>query len=227
MSVQESIASRVQQLRWFHSIDLGNGIVTPGSKTQERHRIEAAAFFDPIDLTGKTVLDIGAWNGFYSFEAERRGAARVVASDHHCWQPNIQGRISFDLAKNALGSKVTPLDIDAMDIAPETVGTFDVVLFLGVFYHLKDPIEGLRRAASVCKGMLVVETQLDMMADPLPAMRYYPTTELGGDATNWWGPNAACVIALMQGCGFSVTWQNMPGDNARGVFHGTRIAANG
>ncbi len=65
----KSIAERVKQFPWFHSIDLGNGIVTPGSKSPEIHAQEAAAFFDPIRVEGMSVVDVGAWNGFYSFEA--------------------------------------------------------------------------------------------------------------------------------------------------------------
>ena len=69
---------------WFHSIDLGMGVVTPGLKSPELHERELASFRLP-DLRGKSVLDIGAWAGFYSFAAERLGAARVVALDHHVW----------------------------------------------------------------------------------------------------------------------------------------------
>src|SRR3954454_18825307 len=69
---------------WFHSIDLGMGVVTPGFKSSRSHRKELASFRLP-DLRGKSVLDIGAWDGFYSFAAERLGAARVVALDHHVW----------------------------------------------------------------------------------------------------------------------------------------------
>src|SRR5215212_405478 len=69
---------------WFHSVDLGMGVITPGVKSHERLREELASLRLP-DLRGKDVLDIGAWDGFFSFAAERLGAARVVALDHHVW----------------------------------------------------------------------------------------------------------------------------------------------
>jgi tRNA (mo5U34)-methyltransferase len=87
------IAQRVAEYFWFHSIDLGNGIITPGIKPPAMHAREAAAFFDPIMIDGRTVIDIGAWNGFYSFEAKRRGAKRVLATDNYTWNDeNFRGR---------------------------------------------------------------------------------------------------------------------------------------
>src|SRR5712671_1368325 len=138
----KAIAERVKQFPWFHSIDLGNGIVTPGSKLPEIHAQEAAAFFDPIRMEGTSVVDVGAWNGFYSFEAKRRGAKRVLATDNFTWNHEVfRGRETFELARSALGLDVEMLDVDVPDLSPDKVGgTFDVVLFLGVLYHLFDPI---------------------------------------------------------------------------------------
>ena len=75
----KSIAERVKQFPWFHSIDLGNGIVTPGSKSPEIHAQEAAAFFDPIRMEGTSVVDVGAWNGFTA-------SRRSVVARSGCWQ---------------------------------------------------------------------------------------------------------------------------------------------
>jgi hypothetical protein len=123
--------SDADRLPWFHSIDLGNGVVTKGQKPFESIRHNAdLAFKDGV--AGKTVLDIGAWDGAFSFEAERRGAARVLATDHYCWGGAGWGRkASFDFAKQALGSKVEARIIDLPDISVETVRQFDVVLFMG------------------------------------------------------------------------------------------------
>src|SRR5262245_46217259 len=76
------LLARAKAYYWFHSIDLGNGVVTPGSKSVALLRAESDAIFGPLDLRGKSVLDIGAWNGNFSFEAKRRLAARVLATDH-------------------------------------------------------------------------------------------------------------------------------------------------
>jgi hypothetical protein len=81
------LLARVQPYYWFHSIELANGVVTPGIKSLDALRAEADAIFGPLDLRGKSVLDIGAWNGYFSFEAKRRQAARVLATDHYCWGP--------------------------------------------------------------------------------------------------------------------------------------------
>src|SRR5262249_36123807 len=152
MMTRASLKEKVDQYSWFHSIDLGDGITTPGVKTREIHRVESAAFFDPIDMHGCSVIDIGAWHGFYSFEAKRRGAQRVLATDHAAWNhPTLRGRETFDLARSALRLEIEALDIDVPELSPERLGMFDVALFLGVFYHLFNPIDGLTRAASLAR----------------------------------------------------------------------------
>src|SRR5712692_11640559 len=83
------LLARARTYYWFHSIDLGNGVVTPGSKSLDLLRAEGDAIFGPLDLRGKSVLDIGAWNGNFSFEAKRRQAARGLATDHHCWTQDV------------------------------------------------------------------------------------------------------------------------------------------
>jgi len=220
------ISEKVKKYFWFHSIDLGNGIVTPGRKTPELHAAEAAAIFAPITMDGATVLDIGAWNGFYSFEAKRRGASRVLATDHYCWNhEDLRGRETFELARSTLGLDVEALDIDVTELSPERVGgTFDVVLFLGVFYHLFDPIDGLCRAASLATEVLVVETHTDLWDIDRPAMVMYPGRELDGDPTSWWGPNNACVRELLNTMGFS----RIDGPekvSRRSVFHAWRTSS--
>ena len=223
----KSIAERVKQFPWFHSIDLGNGIVTPGSKSPEIHAQEAAAFFDPIRVEGMSVVDVGAWNGFYSFEAKRRGAKRVLATDSYCWKhEQFRGRDTFDLARSALGLDIETMTVDVPELSPERIGTFDIVLFLGVFYHLFDPIDGLRRAATLAKEVLVVETHIDLCELDRPAMVMYPGAELAGDATNWWGPNPACMLALLRQFGFEkvdAAWSLKAG--RRAVYHAWRSDA--
>jgi tRNA (mo5U34)-methyltransferase len=223
---EDSISEQVNQHRWFHSIDLGNGIVTPGVKTPKIHARESTAIFDPIKMDGASVIDIGAWNGFYSFEAKRRGAVRVLATDHYCWNnPHFRGRETFELARSVLGLDIDALDVDVPELSVEKVGgAFDVVLFLGVFYHLLDPIDGLRRAASLANEVLVVETHTDLGDIDRPAMVMYPGDELAGDPTNWWGPNNACVRALLTTLGFT----RIDGPekfSPRAVFHAWRTTS--
>jgi tRNA (mo5U34)-methyltransferase len=196
----EELARDVAAIRWYHRMDLGHGIVTPGwndpAYTLRRLHL-------PASLAGKTVLDVGAWDGFYSFEAERRGAARVVATDHFCWGHGGPGtRAGFDLAHRALGSRVEAMEVDVLDLGPERVGTFDVVLFLGVLYHMRHPLLALERVASVTRELLVVETLVDLLGTRRPRAAFYPGRELNGDPTNWWGPNPAAVVAMLASVGF-------------------------
>ena len=149
------------------------------------------------------MLDVGAWDGFFSFEAERRGAARVVAADYYSWHGGGWGsKAGFELARTTLGSKVEDVDIDVMDLSPERVGTFDVVFFLGVLYHLRHPLLALERIASVTRKLLVLETVVDMEGISRPAAAFYPRRELNNDPTNWWGPNVPALHAMLGDVGF-------------------------
>jgi len=157
----------------------------------------------PQRLDGLSVLDVGAWDGYFSFEAERRGAARVLATDYFSWKgPGWGSKEGFEFARTVLGSCVEDLDIDVPDISPATTGQFDIVLFLGVLYHLKEPFSALERMAAVTKKLLIVETVVDLLNVGRPAMAFYPTTELNGDPTNWWAPNLACLTQMLRACGF-------------------------
>lgn len=197
----EEIKARVAELRWHHSINLGHGIITPGQDNSER-KLQRLKL--PESLAGMTVLDVGAWDGFFSFEAERRGASRVLATDSYSWDGSHDwgSKRGFDLARTALGSTVEDRTIDVLDLAPEKVGQFDVVLFLGVLYHMKHPLLAIERVASVTRDMMVVETVVDMLSTRRPAMAYYAGSELGKDATNWCGPNPAAVVAMLRTAGF-------------------------
>ncbi len=157
------------------------------------------------DLTGRSVLDVGACDGFYSFEAERRGAARVVASDYWTWTwPGSDARRNFDLAHEALSSRVEPVEVSVEELTPERVGgTFDVVLFLGVLYHAPDPLGYLRRVRSVTGDMAIIETAVDLLDIEVPAAAYYPGASLNSDASNHFGPNPLAVEAWLAEAGFA------------------------
>jgi tRNA (mo5U34)-methyltransferase len=216
---------------WWHSIDLGHGVVTPGHKTPDCHRQELEILRLP-NLCGKSVLDVGAWDGFYSFEAERRGASRVVALDHFVWIVNplepgghlrllalekmpaghrleetpqaLPGKRGFDTARQALGSKVEVVVDDFMSMDLGRLGTFDVVFFLGVLYHMKDPFRALRRLASLTREVAIVETAAIAVPGKENAAlcEFYETGELNGDPTNWWAPNARALAGMIRAAGF-------------------------
>src|ERR1700674_2690162 len=106
-NMEVNLQTREAEFPWHQSIDLGDGVVTPGGKSLEVCNAEACLIFDRIDLSGRTVLDIGAWNGAFSFEAKRRGAARVLATDsYYCSHPLSRGRETFEIARSALGAEV-------------------------------------------------------------------------------------------------------------------------
>jgi tRNA (mo5U34)-methyltransferase len=194
------LQARASALRWYHTIDLGHGVITKGADDTP-HRLGLMDL--PQSLAGKSVLDIGAWDGFFSFEAERRGAARVVACDYYSWHGTGWGsKAGFELARAALSSRVEDVDVDVMDLSPERVGTFDLVLLLGVLYHLPHPLLALERVASVTRDLLILETVVDMVGFARPAVAFYPNRELNNDPTNWWGPNPPAVQAMLRTVGF-------------------------
>jgi tRNA (mo5U34)-methyltransferase len=195
-----SLRREVDEIRWFHSIDLGGGLVTPG-RAVTAQQLDVIRM--PADLRGKTVLDVGAWDGFFSFEAERRGAERVVAADSRAWEATDgTGKRGFDLARRALRSAVEDVHVDVLDLDPERVGVFDVVLFLGVLYHMRHPLLALERVASVTGELLILETHVDMTWTRRPAAAFYPGHELRLDPTNWWGPNPEAVVGMLRTVGF-------------------------
>ena len=198
-----SLKREVEALQWWHQIDLGDGVTTPGPDPTPARLPELQI---PEDLTGQSVLDVGAWDGFFSFEAERRGARRVLATDSFCWGQGGWGtKAGFELARRALRSRVEDLDIDPLDLRPDTVGMFDLVLFIGVLYHMRHPLLSLERVFSVTRDRLILQTQVDLTAIERPAMAFYQGSELNNDPTNWCGPNPAAVVAMLRAAGFSET----------------------
>ena len=218
----DDLKQQIARINWFHRIDLGHGIITPGPDDSP---VKLRGLRLPDDLIGRSVLDVGAWDGFFSFEAERRGARRVLATDTLAWHPHGPYRQEgFNLARRALGSRVEDQLIDVMDLSPQAVGVFDLVLFLGLFYHLRHPLLALERIFSVTGDQLILETHLDLLDCKRPAMVFYPTTELNHDPSNWWGPNPAAVEWMLRDVGFRKVkqFQTPYCGFARRVFHAWR-----
>lgn len=196
------LLSQVNKIKWHHRITLGEGIVTPGRGLSLK-KLQTLGL--PENLHGKAMLDVGAWDGFFSFEAERRGADRVLATDYFCWNgPGPGTKAGFDLAHRALNSKVEACEIDVLELSPERIGKFDIVLFLGVLYHMRHPLLALEKVRSVTAdgGLVIIETHVDMLHISRPAMAFYPGRELANDPTNWVGPNPAAVQGLLLAAGF-------------------------
>jgi tRNA (mo5U34)-methyltransferase len=197
----DELAERVAAVRWFHRMQLPGGVETQGVTDPGRNVLPQIGL--PASLRGRSVLDIGAWDGFFSFEAERRGAADVLATDSYCWSGDGWGtKEGFELAREAYQSKVRDAEIDVMDLSPATVGVFDVVLFLGVLYHLRNPIEAIEHVASVTGDQLILETEVRLDWLPSAAAVLYPDRELSGDPTNWFAFNHRALVGLLRGSGF-------------------------
>ncbi len=220
---------------WWHSIDLGHGVVTPGHKSAAALEAELEQMQLP-DLRGKSVLDIGGWDGYFAFEAERRGAARVAVVDHYMWSMDspgqqaywrrcmaegvtprpyhetefwhpdtLPGKQGFDLAREALGSSAEPIVADFMTTDLAALGTWDVVLYLGVLYHMEEPLRALRRVATVTRELAVVETEAVVVPghEDDALWRFFPGAELNGDVSNWWAPNLAGLVGALTAAGFA------------------------
>lgn len=209
--MSDTLRRDVERLPWYHVLELPGGVRTPGVD-DPRDRLPLLGL--PDDLSGMSVLDIGAWDGFFSFECERRGAARVVAADWFAWREAARGsKASFELARDALDSGVEDVEIRVEELSPERIGTFDLVLFVGVLYHLRDPMLALEAVASVTSRRLILETHVDLALRRGPAAAFYAGAELRGDHTNWWGPNPAAVEGMLRATGF---------DNVEKVFPRSR-----
>ncbi len=184
---------------WFHQIELPHNLTTPG---WSKPRTEKLPYYGlPDDMHGMRVLDIGCAEGFFSFEAERRGASEVIAVDSF---PDSIRR--FNICRTALESKAVAFLTNVYDLSPRTFGTFDLVMFFGVLYHLRHPILALEKIASVCSGKLLLQTANyeDEALGDLSVARFHPFGIESGPAENptfdptvFWLPNAACVRDML------------------------------
>jgi tRNA (mo5U34)-methyltransferase len=193
---QKQVAE-LNRLGWYHSLELPDGQVIQGLQTIEQLRLRLAQFPIPADLTGKRVLDIGAWDGWFSFEMEKRGA-KVLAIDS-------AEHTQFRVARELLGSKVDYQIADICRLSSKDVGRFDIVLFFGVLYHLKHPMLALENVCDLTTDMAFIESFVsDDGSNPTnpPVMEFYETTELRGQFDNWVGPNTPCLLAFCRTAGF-------------------------
>ena len=117
----------------------------------------------------------------------------------------LPGRRGFDLAHQALASRVEPMVADFMDVDPSAIGKFDVVLFLGVLYHLRDPLSALQRVRSLTGGVAVIETEaIEVLGMPGAALLSFTAgAELRSDHTNWFVPTRAALAGMCRAAGFS------------------------
>jgi tRNA (mo5U34)-methyltransferase len=213
------IEGRIRALGpWFHNIDLGGVWTAPdhflGDYPGTVWRAISAAL--PQDLAGKSVLDLGCNGGFFSIEMKRRGAARVLGVDY---DPRY-------LAQARLAVEVTGLDVELRELSVYDVAAlgerFDLVLFMGVLYHLRHPLLALDLVRMhAAKDLVVFQSMLRGSEGRFPPAPDYPFAErdvfdhpawpklhfverkYAGDETNWWIPNRACAEAMLRSAGFA------------------------
>ncbi len=186
---------RLHRFGWYHSIELPDGTVTKGHQSVELLKYRLAQFDLPERMDRLRVLDIGAWDGWFTFEMERRGA-EVTAID-------LVENPRFLEARAALGSRADYRVMSVYQLDPNDIGRFDIVLFFGVLYHLKHPLLGLERVCSVAKGIVCVESFVSddgSLARP-PSAEFYEGTELCGQFDNWCGPSTTCLLAWCRTAG--------------------------
>ena len=194
----------VRGRHWHHNFEIYPGVFTNGSYSPN-FIVEKLGLAD--DLSGMSVLDIGASDGFYSLACQRRGA-RVTAVDYR--HKSTSGFAAMETLNNV---EITHIQSNLYDI-PESVGAFDIVLCLGVIYHLPDIPRALWKLAGLCKGRLMLESYVESFGSDAPMARYYEADSLSGDLTNFWAPNVQCMQAMMRDCGFSIAKTDAWGDRA-------------
>jgi tRNA (mo5U34)-methyltransferase len=216
----EEIRSRVEALGpWFHNIDLGGVTTAPNHFLGDYPNVKWSKFANavPRDLSGKSVLDIGCNGGFYSIEMKRRGAARVVG---------IDSDVEY-LAQARFAAEVADCEITFEKLSVYDVGAlrehFDLVLFMGVLYHLRHPLLALDLIREhVVDDYLVFQSMQRGVDEVGPTEQDYGFWDhspferadfprlhfiehrYAGDPSNWWVPNRACTEAMLRSAGFAI-----------------------
>ncbi len=186
---------KVEDINFWHRIKLLDGTYTDG---QVKHGPDGGdwpttRFGLPENCTGLSVLDVGAWDGFFSFEAEKRGSKDVVASD--CPQEEggtWAGTDGFNYIHKALNSEVIWTKLNIEKSVNKDLGTFDLVMCFGVLYHLKSPLLAVQNLMKLVKsnGIILVETAISN-SSKIPNLEYRP--KFHNDPTNYFYPNIEWV----------------------------------
>ena len=203
------LRERVRELDpWYHTLDLGQGVNTQGM-FDLRPYVER---YGLPEVSGKRVLDVGTFDGFWAFELERRGAIvtsldldRIQELD---WPPRLrpahdEGRgETFRLAREALGSSVERVGCSIYAATPERLGgAFDLVFCGSVLIHLRDPMLALERMAGLCAGRLILAEEYSRRLAPF---RFVAGAEFRGDSpwSTWWIPTVATWLRMVHTAGF-------------------------
>jgi tRNA (mo5U34)-methyltransferase len=202
--------------RWYHTVELPDGSVTPGWFDLRGH---VGCYRIPDDLTGRRCLEVGTWDGFWAFELEKRGG-EVVAIDLDSeadldWPPRRRPETyrrgrgdGFRELKARLGSSVERVELSVYDLTPERLGTFDLVFCGSVLIHLRDQFLALERIASVTRpgGLFISAEEYDRLASLFP----YAVSRYRADdpsAVVFWRPGRKTWRRMMWSAGFDTVEQ--------------------
>jgi len=198
--VRQWDAARVEK-GWWHSFELPDGSQIEGVNRVDALKKRLAQFPIPTDLKGKRALDIGCWDGWYTFELERRGA-EVMAIDN--WD-----NPRFRHMHAIYNSRVDYRQLDMYELTPERIGRFDIVLFMGVLYHLKHPLLALERVCALTTELAAVDSfvlregQYPPEILSRPILEFFETDEMGGQVDNWFGPSLPALLGMCRVAGFA------------------------
>lgn len=196
MNLDEARALVASVPHWHHAFEIFPGLITPGTY-QPGFLLEKTRL--PADLTGMRVLDIGTCDGFFALQLARRGAD-VVAIDYRSKRAH-----GYHVMEQLNPVKIEYYQMNIYELAEKQIGEFDIVLFLGVLYHLPDMIHALQMICACCRGTLFVETHSENdFCRTVAAARYYRGNTLAKDHTNFWAPNRLCVLDMLFDTGFDV-----------------------
>jgi tRNA (mo5U34)-methyltransferase len=215
---RDHILAELDRLRpWLHQIDLGNGLFTKTESAIGEAVDHPADTWQtikrclPDDLTGKTVLDAGCNAGFYSIEAKRRGAARVLGVDGQ--RLPIRQAV---FVRRLLGLDIEYCRLNVYELTRRRIGQFDITLALGLLYHLKHPMLALENLYQVTRDLLIIETAImPKKRTPPPFQhrlgRLHPfacienPVEAKEQVANWFLPSVTALTALLRNTGFDET----------------------
>jgi tRNA (mo5U34)-methyltransferase len=217
---REKIEQRVRELgQWFHNMNLRGVQTAPDHFLGDYPAVKWHSFADavPADLTGKSVLDIGCNAGFYAMEMKRRGAERVLGIDS---DDSYLAQARFAAEVNELNIEFRKMNV--YDV-PQLGEKFDIVIFMGVLYHLRHPLLALDILHDhVTKDLLIFQSmqrgsttiaelqhdyhfwQTDIFDQADFPKMFFIENCYSGDWTNWWIPNRACMEAMLRSAGFQI-----------------------
>jgi tRNA (mo5U34)-methyltransferase len=220
---------RVARYYWYHTVDLGEGLVTPGDYD---YRDTVQRFPFPADMSGMTVLDVGSATGFFAFEFERRGAAVTsvdlpsiadwdmalgdrdhtlaeikawVGTDDLATADEVLVHGGFQFCRQMLGSSVKRCLSSVYDLTPQKLGAedFDLVFVGDMLVHTMAPLKALNVLATLCRKTMIISQDIPELAGTTPVMVYQGGDRAQGDSRSWWLPNTACWTQMLKRLGFA------------------------